>query len=133
MRSLKSSRRQRRIFLNLPLNHAPGAPERDLAGKHLVENDPQAVKVAAGIDPMGLAPSLLGRHVRQGPEQFPLDGHRDLIGFPSGQAEIGQMRLLVLVDQDIRRLDIAMDDALSMRMIAAHRQRGPRARRSRGM
>ena len=68
------------------------AAERPLAGQQLVEDDAEAVDVAAAIDPARLAPRLLGRHVGRRAQDLALLGHRDLFRLPLGQAEVHQVR-----------------------------------------
>ena len=87
---------------------AEGRPARD----RFVEQDAQRIDVRPVVQrgqPPGMlrthagrrAPDLSGRRLR---EAFLLTGHLR-------EAEIGQVRLVVAVDQDILRLDVAMDDA----------------------
>ena len=81
--------------------------EGRLAGEHLVEQGAERVEVAAGAG--GLAERLLGRQV----------GHRadegaaahSGPGLRRGQAEIAEPGAPVVVDPDVRRLQVAVDDA----------------------
>ncbi len=95
------------------LGDQPGEvpPERDLAGEELEEDDPQRVDVAASIGAMPLAGRLLGRHVPRGPHDPALDGEGRLVRLAAGQAEIHDDRLASAVDHDVRRLEVAVDDA----------------------
>ena len=90
--------------------------ERRLAGEHLVHHARQAVDVALGRDVLA-AHRLLGAHVRRR-----ADGHaRACQPLPSSHAhrardaEIGHERATV-GEQDVLRLDVAMDDALRVRV-----------------
>ena len=89
--------------------------EGKLAGEHLVERDAEGVEVAPRVDrPVHLA-SLLGRHIgkRAGDGRWaPL-----LPEHPRGDAEPGQPCLARAdIDQDMRRLDILVHDALLMKL-----------------
>ena len=82
------------------------ASERPSSGQQLVEHDAQAEDVGAAIDPVPFAPGLLGTHVggRAG-EPAPLAE----VLVPEGQPEVGHARLACCVDQDVGRLDVAVD------------------------
>ena len=80
--------------------------ERALPGEQLVEHETERVDVAArGHLAAG---ELLGRHVgrRAGAQRFAGD---------AGQAEVGDPDLAAAVEHDVRRLEIAMDDAAIVR------------------
>ena len=100
------------------------ALEGQLAGGHLIQHDAGGKDVAPRVD---LLPArLLGRHVRHGP-----DGRahrRQLIGGAQrvriaaarrltelGDAEVEHLDRAAASDEEIGRLDVAMDDALGMR------------------
>ncbi len=98
-----------------------GALEGRPAREHLVKNDAQTVDIAGGA---GLAPAerdLFRSHVgrraddraRQG--QARADGQPRRAGHALGQAEIGDVRLALAVDEDVRRLEVAVKDATLMR------------------
>ena len=72
----------------------------------LVENDSQAEDVGAAVDPVPLAPGLLGTHVggRAG-ESVPLAE----VLLREHQAEVGDARFALEVEQDVGRLDVAVD------------------------
>ena len=83
---------------------------RDPSGEHLVEDAAERVDVRARVG--ATAGYLLGRHVVDGSD------HRSLHGQPGdgvellGQAEVGQIRVLLAVldrDQDVGGLDVAMN------------------------
>ena len=82
------------------------AVERALAGEELVEDEAERVDVAARRDLA--AGELLGRHVgrRAGADRFTGD---------AGEAEVGDADLAAAVEHDVRRLEIAMDDAALVR------------------
>ena len=87
------------------------ALEGQAARKHLVEDDPQGPDVGSGVDV--LAEELLGRHVGDGPDGAAGPGQAGLAG-DLGQAEIGDPGDALLRDEDVGRLDVAVDDAVRM-------------------
>ena len=95
------------------------------AADQLVEDDPQAEDVGATIDPVSLAPDLLGAHVgrRAGQAFAPAE-----ILFLQRQAEVGQIGLAGPVDQEVGRLDVPVDQPVLVGVVQAPR----RSRRSAG-
>ena len=83
------SGRGRLLVADLRHQRAGAAAERHGAGQQLVQDDPQAVDVAAGIDPVGFPPRLLGRHVGRGPQHLAFDRQG---GFARGRAGRGRSR-----------------------------------------
>ena len=87
------------------------AGERRPPGHHLVHHDAERVQVAARVGLRALR--LLGREVRGGTH------HRADLGevglgrrvHRPGDAEVGDLHLAVGADQDVRRLDVAVDEA----------------------
>ena len=106
------ARRPGLVLEHLEEEHPPVAAERALAGQQLVEDDAEAVDVAAGVDPPRLAPRLLGAACRRacpGPgPSWVIDG---VVGLALGQAEVHQVRPALVVEQDVRGLDVAVDHA----------------------
>ena len=84
------------------------APERPPAGQQLVEDDAQAEDVRAAIDPVPLAPGLLGAHVGRRPGE---PGSLAEVLVLQRQPEVGHERLARGVEQDVGRLDVAVDQA----------------------
>ena len=82
--------------------------KRLLAGQHFVRNDSQRELVRAAIHGMPL--HLLGRHVIRRAHHDAALGH--LLGHDFRYAEVCDLGVRALVDQYVRRFDIAMDDAL---------------------
>ena len=83
--------------------------KRPPPGQQLVEDDAEAEDVGAAIDAVPFAAGLLGTHV----------GGRAGVARPvahvllaQGQAEIGDERPAGGVEQDVARLDVAVDEAL---------------------
>ncbi len=90
--------------------------ERPLAGEHLVAD--QAERVLIG-PPVQVLPSLalFRRHILRGAQQIARRGERLLGGERLGDAEVGEDdSIAFLVDEDVVRLDIAMDDAATVRV-----------------
>ena len=86
------------------------AAERRVAGEHLIAGDAERVDVAAVID--GLALDLLGAHEQRRAHRGA--GRREIDGLVRGeaarQAEVGHLRLALPGQQDVLRLDVAVDD-----------------------
>ena len=121
-----SSRRGRgRLILLDPDQKHPLAPlERPHARQELVEDDAQAVDVGPRVDHSGLAAHLLGGHVCRSPDELAIDRKRRIACIALGQSEVGQKNPVLAVDEDIRRLDVAVDDAGPVGMIQRLGQRG---------
>ena len=82
-----------------------GRPER----QQLVERQPQRVDVGAGVP---LAPEPLGRHVAERAQD--VAGVGQALVVPLGQAEVGDPDDPRVVEQEVARLDVAVDDAAGM-------------------
>ncbi len=80
--------------------------EGDLADQHLVEDDAERVDVGALV--RATAHRLLGGDVVGRPQHPPGRGHPVLLEL-AGDAEVGQLRPSLGVDQDVLRLDVAVD------------------------
>jgi hypothetical protein len=111
----------RLVVQDLQREHPLRAAERQFARQELEENHAQAVNVAAGVDAMSFAAGLLGRHVRRRAEDLSFERHRQFARVALGQAEVGDVRRSVLVDQDVRRLEVAMDHAMLVRVLQRQR------------
>ena len=107
--SARSSAGGRGGALHLRLHHGEGgALEGRRSRDHLVSYRAQSVLVRGPGDLP--APALLGAHVRRRAHQGAALGlARPLGGL--GDAEVGDDGVAVLVDQDVRGLDVAMDHA----------------------
>src|SRR4029078_10346904 len=90
---------------------------RRIAGQHLVQHGSQRVDVRAAID-LPVASRLLRRHVLRRAETQ--SGLRDAMAssIRDGQcnAEVGD-EWLALVQEDVLRLEIAMNDSMAMRVV----------------
>ena len=81
--------------------------EGDRAGEHLVEHDAERVEVGLAGD--RLAERLLGRDVVGRAEHAPGD-RQPLLGERARDAEVGDLGAAFLADEDVLRLDVAVDD-----------------------
>ncbi len=98
---------------DLPHHRGDRAFEGNFASQQLVENDAQAIDIAAWPHPLHVPLDLLGRHVGGAAHQHAfLREPRILffVGLPR-EPEIHDDRLLVAVDHDVGRLQIAMNHA----------------------
>jgi len=84
--------------------------KRCLAGKCVEENAAERIDIGPGPDP--LAPDLLRRHVVEGPQQVFRDRSLGIREQALGQTEIGQVGVVAGRQQDVRGLDVAMDEPL---------------------
>ena len=102
-----------------------GAREGRRSRRHLVEHRAERVEVAARVDV--LAASLLGGHVGDGPHhgsrarELVLRARRRLQRVDArerpgllGQAEVEQLRLAAVGHEDVRGLDVPVDDSLGV-------------------
>ena len=105
--------------------HRVAAAERQFAGEQFIGHHAQAVEIGPGVDL--LAARLLRAHVGRGPEG--IAGGRDAHAAETARdAEVGQARALLAVEQHVVRLHVAMHDALRMRETQG---RGDRAQHGR--
>ena len=81
--------------------------ERDVAGEHLVEHDAERVDV--GLAGHRLAERLLGRDV-VGRAEHPAGQRQAFLGQRAGDAEVRDLRAALLAEEDVVRLDVAVDD-----------------------
>ena len=92
--------------------------------RHWIQHARERVLVGASVDLPTL--DLFGRHVVHGAHEGPGLREPALGGRVLGQPEIGQVRvllLLVLRHQDVRRLDVAVDQARAVRGVQGARDR----------
>ena len=99
--------------------------ERSLPGRRFIEHDTEGVEVAALVDSRPL--DLLRREVVHAAER-----HAGLglcrTAESAHDAEVGELRCALAVDEDVRRLDVAMDQAAAVRHRQAARDACPDAR-----
>jgi hypothetical protein len=92
-----------------------GPLERRLAGQHLVDQDAERVEVGLVAD-LGGPSDLLGRHIGGRPQGPPGGGQGrgvEVLGDP----EVGQLDLALCGDHQVRRLEVAVDHALLVRVV----------------
>ncbi len=89
--------------------HGGVAGERHLTGDALVEHDGQAVDV--GLAVQGPPLHLLGRRVAGRPQDGPVGLGPGCLGQGAGQAEVGDPEPAVGVEEEVGRLDVAVDQA----------------------
>ena len=91
-----------------------GAVEGHLAGEHLVGDDGERVLVDARVE--HAAEELLGRHVRHGADDG-VDGGELGRAADLGHAEVDDLDVAVAAQDDVLRLQIAMDDVPGVRHV----------------
>ena len=89
------------------------AVERRSERDQLVERRPQAIDVGPAVDVAGLG--LLGAHVPRSAQEA-VDLRLARVGQATGEAEVGDPDHPLGVDQEVRRLDVAVDHPLMMGM-----------------
>ena len=96
---------------------------RDRRGQReqLVERHAQRVDVGAVVDHDRLAHRLLGAHEPQGADQVTGAGQVAVFLHP-GQAEIGHPQMARPVQEEIGRLDVAVDHSVSMGVVEGFRR-----------
>ena len=83
-----------------------GAPP----GEQLEQDRPQGIDIGRGADPVELPLGLLGGHVAGSAHDGARGRH--FRAFLAGQAEIADLGDLLAAQEDIRRLQVAMDDSV---------------------
>ena len=90
--------------------------ERDRSRQRLEEDAAERVHVGATVDVV--PPDLLRRHVVDGSQEMTVG--RPAVGDALRQPEVGEVDVLapiLAVEQDVRRLDVAVDEPSGMRGI----------------
>src|SRR5262245_36836667 len=93
------------------------AAEGWAAGEQLVEHGAEGIDVACGADQGPLAERLFGRHVRRRSENLAAECEVAVARDPLGQAEVGDPHAALAVDEDVRRLKVAVQSALLMGVV----------------
>ena len=114
-------RRHRRVAGVRDQHREPIIPlERRPAGQQVVGHRPQRVEVAPPVHRTAVARRLLRRHEQRRPEHLALPGQPRRAGprRRQDQAEVEQLGLVLDApgprDDDVRRLDVAVDQALGV-------------------
>ena len=104
------------LFLNALVHHLQRgfACKRNIAGDHFVQNQAVGIQIRAAV--RRLAFDLLGRHVTRRAQKRAGPGHPDRAFLERfRQPEIAHEDLVVLIHQEVLRLQIAMDHAFGVR------------------
>ena len=91
--------------------------KRRPAGQHLVKNRSQAEDVAGRADPGSPDEDLLGCHVAWRTDDRARGSQVEIRVEPLGETEVGDVRAALAIDQDIRRLQVAMQHAQAVSVI----------------
>ena len=93
-----------------------GAGERGLSREHLVQHAGERVEIAPAVEVL-LAGGLLRAHIGRRPDRHPRPGERLAAGGTHrlGDPEVRHHRVAAL-EQDVLRLDVAVDDAPAVRV-----------------
>jgi hypothetical protein len=99
-----------------------GRIKRRAAGERAIQCRPQGIDIARGAKPIDLPRCLLWRHVA-GRSQY-LARCRKLVGgtVPLGQTKVGHTRTVIDRDQNVLRLQIAVQNAALVRMLNGQRR-----------
>jgi hypothetical protein len=82
-----------------------------------VEDDAQAVDVASLVHQLALPHGLLGAHVSRGAHEGSIGREARIEIGPARKTEIGQVWVALLVDQNVRRFEVAVEDASTVGVI----------------
>jgi hypothetical protein len=112
---LANGGQRRRRFLELAAQDLDRARrlEREPPRQHSVQDDPERIDVGRGRHFFTLR--LLRRHVRRGSHERARICEGVGAGH-AGDAEVGDLRAALLVEDDVRRLQVAVDQAPAVRM-----------------
>ena len=91
--------------------------ERRATREEGVEDRPQGVDVDRRPGPLRVAAGLLRGHVTGGPEDQVRPGDPAVCVEHLGQAEVGDLGPAVVGQQDVRGLEVAVDDAQAVRVV----------------
>ncbi len=112
--------RRRRIVVDNAIEQVAlgGTVERSPAGQQLVQDHAEAVHVGGAAVRVGSVADPFGRQVSRRAER--------------GRAEVGQDRLAAPVDEDVGRLEVAVEHAAIVGLLQGKRQGADQRRRLRG-
>ena len=108
------SRRRDRLLLDHLHDGVKGAraEERRPADEHLVEHRPERIDVGGGAEVLQFPPRLLRRHVARRPHDRAVFCLARIPLELLGQPEVGDLRHPVGGEEDVGRLEIAVEDAV---------------------
>ena len=114
---------------DLPEQFFVGIGEERLAlGAQFIQDYAQAENVGPPVNPMGLAASLFRTHVGRRAREAAIRDRRGCLRWEGHrQAEVGDIGSILGIEQDVRRLDVPMDEAVAVCMIEClgNRQNDP--------
>jgi hypothetical protein len=90
------------------------ASVRPLPGQHFVKDDAQTIDVGAGIDAVPLAAGLFRAHVRRSAGELRAGAE---VHVAQSHAEVGHHGPALFVEQDVGRLDVAVDQAAAVSVV----------------
>ena len=112
--------------------HRRGRLERRPARHQRIERRPEGIHVSRRPHVTALAAGLLRRHVARRPHDLARAG-QPAVGLQLlGQPEVGDPRVAVLVEQNIGRLQVAVDHAALVGVLDGLAHLRPSVRRPRG-
>ena len=123
-------RRRRVVEVREHGGELAGAPVRRPAGQALVEDAAERVEIRAAVEL--LATGLLGRDVVDRPGERRIARETVHRGGVRRQPEVGQVRPVGLVDEDVPRLDVTVDQAAAVRRVQCVRHLGQQIERPLG-
>ena len=102
--------RRRRLARRDALHHllARRRLERAATGQQLVKDHAKAVDIRTRVNAMAFIPRLLGAHVGDGADEGGASAH---VLLPQRQAEIDEHGTAARYEEDVARLDVAVDEA----------------------
>jgi hypothetical protein len=124
-----AARRTRFVVQHLVQQHPRRPAEGKFASQRLVEDDPQAVHVAAAVHCSAIPAGLFRGHVGRGAKDLAVQGHGDLAGVPLGQPKIHQVGRAVLTQQDVGGLHVPVNHPLAVGVLEGVGQPGGQAGR----
>ena len=104
-----------------------GRLERRPAGDQRIQRRPQRVDVGRRTHLAALAPGLLGRHVAGRPHDLARAGQPAVALDLLGQPEVGDPGIAVPIEQDVPRLEVAVDHAAPVGILDRLGDRRPSA------
>ena len=120
-RFVEPARRPRLLQGDLVQKHLPVPPlEGRFQRQHLIEGDAKGVDVGAMVDAPPLSEGLLRTHVTQGAHQISGQGQARL-GLHPGETEVGDPEVAEVIEDEIPRFHIAVDDADRVGMLERFR------------
>ncbi len=114
-------RGRRRVVVQDPVVELDGRlpHEGETARDELVHDHAEGVDVRAAVHILRVPARLLGREVVGRPHDGARLGEDALVVLRLGEPEVGELRVHVVVDEDVRGLQVAVDDPVLVRVMDA--------------